>query len=235
MIEYMYKIDNISIVDTYNEFLIHNNVDDILYFSYGNQGENLTFEQFEKVKFDKIKLQYFILNDKNSLLYELGTKMPPVKILIKDEIPKINWKILQETKSILGYKCIKAEGSFRGRDFIAWFTTELPMQVGPWKLQGLPGTILEATDKALMHNFYATKISLNISYKLPEDFQNYIDEKKKNLIYIKDYIKGENEYLLDINSQILAGFPIGAKNKSDNVRNSQKETIFEWESEPAKY
>lgn len=66
--------------------------------------------------------------------------------LVEEEFPKLNWEIEQETKVIGGYNCQKAETHFKGRDYIAWFTTDIPFQAGPWKLQGLPGLILEASD-----------------------------------------------------------------------------------------
>lgn len=60
------------------------------------------------------------------------------------EIP--TWEIEDETKNILGYECNKAVTTFRGRKWMAWFTPEIPVQEGPWKLFGLPGLILEAYD-----------------------------------------------------------------------------------------
>ena len=38
------------------------------------------------------------------------------------------------------FDCQKAECDFRGRRWEAWFTTEIPVGEGPWKLRGLPGT-----------------------------------------------------------------------------------------------
>ncbi|TCK80595.1 GLPGLI family protein [Albibacterium bauzanense] len=66
--------------------------------------------------------------------------------LVDEEFPELNWKVGQETKIIGGYNCQRAETHFKGRDYIAWFTTDIPFQAGPWKLQGLPGLILEAAD-----------------------------------------------------------------------------------------
>src|SRR3546814_9475510 len=40
------------------------------------------------------------------------------------EFPKLNWKVGQETKIIGGYNCQRAETHFKGRDYIAWFTTD---------------------------------------------------------------------------------------------------------------
>ncbi len=66
---------------------------------------------------------------------------------LKDSIPIIKWKIFKkETKKIGKFKCIKATSTFRGRDYTAWFTPEIPVLFGPWKLNGLPGLILEAYD-----------------------------------------------------------------------------------------
>ena len=67
--------------------------------------------------------------------------------LIEETAPKINWKINKDTASFSGVKCQKATAYFKGRNWIAWFAPELPFQSGPWKLNGLPGLIVEAHDE----------------------------------------------------------------------------------------
>lgn len=66
--------------------------------------------------------------------------------LIEDTIPKIKWDIVPETKLIADIKCQKAIGKFKGRIYEVWFSAQIPYNNGPWKLGGLPGLILEASD-----------------------------------------------------------------------------------------
>ncbi|MCM1067571.1 MAG: GLPGLI family protein [Muribaculaceae bacterium] len=71
---------------------------------------------------------------------------------------EISWQIADSTKTILGYECTMAEALFHGRRWTAWFTPEVALSEGPWKLTGLPGLILEACEADGQHSFTATGI-----------------------------------------------------------------------------
>lgn len=66
--------------------------------------------------------------------------------LIEDALPSIDWKISADTATFGGLHCQKATAHFKGRDYTAWFCADMPFHAGPWKLNGLPGVILEAYD-----------------------------------------------------------------------------------------
>lgn len=91
------------------------------------------------------KLKYFDVNGVEKYWYE-------------EEMPQIDWELADSTKTILGYECQMATGDFHGRKWTAWFTAEVPLQNGPWKLGGLPGLILEASDNSGLYTFTATGI-----------------------------------------------------------------------------
>jgi GLPGLI family protein len=66
---------------------------------------------------------------------------------IQEPLESIDWTIHEEKKQIHGFEGQKATAKVRGRNYTAWFCTELPYQAGPWKLHGLPGLILAAEDQ----------------------------------------------------------------------------------------
>jgi len=67
--------------------------------------------------------------------------------VLEEPLEKIDWKIHTDTLTISGIQCQKATAHFKGRNWIAWFSKEMPFQSGPWKLNGLPGLIVEAYDE----------------------------------------------------------------------------------------
>lgn len=75
--------------------------------------------------------------------------------LMEESIPEMKWKITKDASTIAGVACIKATTTYEGKNWEAWFSTDLPFSSGPWKLHGLPGLIVEAytTDKRLHYQF----------------------------------------------------------------------------------
>jgi len=104
--------------------------------------------------------------------------------LVEEEIPTIQWKINKETKEIKGFKCQKAIGDCKGRNYEAWFCKDYPYSAGPWKLGGLPGIIIEASDikNQVVFSFISfEKIPLNeVDVSIPQKINktSLIDYKK---------------------------------------------------------
>ena len=83
----------------------------------------------------------------------------------------ITWEITDETKSIDGVICYKAESkqnyyNYRTdknivRNIEAWFAPEFPASFGPEGYGGLPGLILELSLAG--EHYSATKIDFNLS------------------------------------------------------------------------
>lgn len=75
---------------------------------------------------------------------------------LKDE-PKISWKIEKETKKTSSLQLQKATAKFGGRNWIAWFSKDIPFQEGPYKFYGLPGLIVEIYDDNENYHFSLNK------------------------------------------------------------------------------
>lgn len=104
----------------------------------------------------------------------------------------LDWKLLPEFSQILNYKVQKAVTSFGGRNWIAWFTTEIPFQDGPYKFKNLPGLIVKVEDDASQHSFELKGVKLYKDNFLYPDLKNYPEINIPYSIYVgkyKDYRK----------------------------------------------
>ena len=72
--------------------------------------------------------------------------------------PDQQWALTQDTATICGYHCQRATCRFHGRNFEAWFTSEVPIKYGPWKFGGLPGLIVKIYDTDHLYTFECTKV-----------------------------------------------------------------------------
>lgn len=76
-----------------------------------------------------------------------------------------NWKLINESKVINSVFCKKAEVHYKGRDWTAWYSPEIPFPNGPFKFRGLPGLIIKLTDKTGDYDFEMVKSVSNKNLK----------------------------------------------------------------------
>jgi GLPGLI family protein len=81
-------------------------------------------------------------------------------LLLSDSTRKIDWKITDETRDILGYACRRANAIIMDSIYVvAFYAEKIPVSGGPETFNGLPGMILQV---ALPHeniSWVATKIT----------------------------------------------------------------------------
>ena len=118
------------------------------------------------------------------------------------------WILHEDTMTVLGYVCKRATTHYRGRDWEVYYTSDIPLSRGPWKLWGLPGLIVHATDADGYFLFEMTNFE-----RIPESVVRpilYIHRKEGSKgdykgaeykkVSKKTYIQYEKAYHEDVNS-----------------------------------
>jgi len=151
---------------------------------------------------------------------EMIKSIPSKKFLITDEL-NYTWTITNETKKIKDYTCYKATTTFRGNNFEAWFTPDIPINAGPWKWYGLPGLIVEATDTDKSEVYLLEKIE-----KLTEEIP--FPSSKSEKMNLKQYIKEADES----REAMLAGNNRNIVVTVVETKRVGLERVYEWEEQP---
>lgn len=122
--------------------------------------------------------------------------------VVEEPIENINWTLSEDSlKNVLGYDCIMATADYHGRKWTAWFTPEIPLQAGPWKLAGLPGLILEADADNGVYSFVATGIQNTTRQISPVYLADRYEKVSR-----KDLLKAQRSFFDNPLGQINAKF-----------------------------
>lgn len=123
------------------------------------------------------------LNTSNIIEHKLGdNKFTEIDIIESTTVLRLSenvnqiWTISNEKKKIKDIKLQKAMCHWAGRNWVAWFTEEIPFATGPYKFHGLPGLIIELQDDKEDYKF-----SLVNSQNLKSKYNNYFIEMAKKL------------------------------------------------------
>lgn len=188
-----------------------------------SEGNNIT----TLINKDSSKKPIFYLDRKTN---QLITKLWRFKkyYVLTENIPEIEWQIKSDYKTVNGLNCQKAEGYFRGRNYLVWFTEDIPVNLGPWKLNGLPGLIIEAEDDKGIFFYRATRIILDLDspiIELPNITESISLKTFKTKVEPEKFEESSNRLKAKLDRSITLDTSIGID------RSNEKELVFEWEIE----
>ena len=123
-------------------------------------------------------------------------------LLYTEPLPAIDWELTDEERTILGYACRRAIGTFRGRNYEAWYAPEIAVSCGPWKFGGLPGLILAVKDDAGVLDLEATGVEQRVEPIRMTD---------------RNYMKTNRKKFLDLKQKVMTD-PVGYLTGNSNVR-----------------
>lgn len=99
----------------------------------------------------------------------------------KDSTARFAWTLLPDTTTVCGYACRKAEATFRGIRWTAWYAPAIPIPAGPWKLNGLPGLVLWAYDDKGTHDMKLTAARKAHEKTICERVKGYFRMKRERV------------------------------------------------------
>lgn len=95
-----------------------------------------------------------IYDEISSTLYEIN------------DLVNLNWTITNDTLHIRDIVLKKATTRFRGRNYIAWYSDEMPISDGPYLFKGLPGLIYTIADDKEQYKYELVAYKLIPELKL---------------------------------------------------------------------
>ena len=114
----------------------------------------------------------------------------------------MQWQLEDERQTICGYQCQKATCHWRGRNFIAWFTSKIPIKSGPWKFGGLPGLIMKVCDIRNIYTWEAVAVE-NGSFPIYQPDEHFYKKSTREKVWKmqNEWNKRHNELagVLDLN------------------------------------
>jgi GLPGLI family protein len=232
--EYKFIPDSTNVSDVKTEMMfLDTSKDGSKYYSYTVfNSDSIMKAEFEKQIAATGSMNVKPGMQKGNVRYSVTKTYPDYKTFIHrrmgidayniSEDRKINWKISSEKEKIGEWNAQKAEADFAGRHWTAWFSTDIPIQDGPYKFQGLPGLIVKIEDKTGSHKMELKGIK-NINGNLDIN----VFEAKEIAINSKQFQKVMKEYMNDPTKGIkqlqMGGTTIVMTGKDGNTSKFAKE------------
>lgn len=127
-------------------------------FEKFNTFKRICYEKKQSEHIPRVDGSFYITKSKRDNKMQTYDIASATRFKWEEPIPHIKWVTTDTTMNIAGYECFMATAEVHGRKWTAWFTPEIPVSDGPWKLCGLPGLILQAACDGGQYSFVADGI-----------------------------------------------------------------------------
>ncbi len=120
---------------------------------------------------NKNRKERVITKDYNSDILKTAITLNDINknYIVLDTLAKMDsWEILDDTLTILGYRCQKATINYKKDNYTAWFTTQLAYNAGPDYFRGLPGLILKVKNTSGKLGYEAIEIQTPFNGMVPK-------------------------------------------------------------------
>ena len=160
----------------------------------------------------KPEFKYKIIKDND--IYNYFVDYSPSHRFYVEDTDRVEWNFINDTiKTIEKFKCKLAKTTFKGRNYFAWYTIEIPINSGPYKFNGLPGLVVELFDSKMHYHFQLLSIKEIQNMKNYTEKNKYRKTSKQDLIQLQNNIKIKPSIILS-NSNL--NLPKEGMDKYDN-------------------
>jgi len=181
-----------------NKKILYFNEDMALYDDYKEENSSMD----EAMDQSDAGMSFAIYQPENKIYTDLDKNMDVMYrefmtryFIIERERKNYDIKLTGNQKEILGYPCLEAiVDTDRGKQSV-WFTSEIPISIGPNGLNGLPGLILEIGSEPDQIHLLATSVEFNEPdkelFKIPKKGKKLTEEEFEAMVMDRTEGNGE--------------------------------------------
>ena len=210
-LERVRKENMILLIGDKTSLFMSENFYDMVHFGRQAEREGRLQQFFDRNEMEKYRTRfsYRIFKNFPEGKYTYNDKVIPDYLEYTEDFSVFNWDFSDQTDTIGNYIAQSAHCFYGGRKWVAWYTTEIPINDGPYKFYGLPGLIIKMYDEKEHYVFEMTKLErfehgINIEY----------EDRGWMQTTMADFLKAKKNLKLDIVNR--------AKEAGSNVVSQQR-------------
>ncbi|MFA5514378.1 MAG: GLPGLI family protein [Sphaerochaetaceae bacterium] len=211
-LERVRKENMILLIGDKTSLFMSENFYDMVHFGRQAEREGRLQQFFDENEMEKYRTRfsYRIFKNFPEGKYTYNDKVIPDYLEYTEDFGVFNWEFSDQTDTIGNYNAQSAHCLYGGRKWVAWYTTEIPINDGPYKFYGLPGLIIKLYDEQEHYVFELLRVERSDeTIAIEYDNRDWVKTERNG------FLKAEQNFRNDIiNRAKEAGMSSSAQQKA---------------------